>query len=194
MIYLLRHGEIPQSKPRRMVGQADLPLTELGRAQAVWWRDELAGHEFREVVCSDLRRCVDTAGIVANGRPVRQDPLWREVSLGDWTGLTPDEIKQRFPGEWERRGTNLGDHRTGGGESFAQVAARALPALEALAGPKGDALVISHSGVMRALVCVVLGMPLGRLLSLDIAYAGLCLLDRQPTRWVLAGLNLRPGV
>ncbi|MCB2227685.1 MAG: histidine phosphatase family protein [Desulfarculaceae bacterium] len=194
MIYLLRHGEITQSKPRRMVGQADLPLTELGRAQAGWWRGELAGHQFREIVCSDLSRCVGTAEIVANGRPVRQDPAWREVSLGEWTGLSHEEIEARFPGEWEQRGANLAQHRTQGGESFAEVAARALPALEALAQGEGDVLVVSHSGVMRALVCAVLGIPLGRLLSLEIGYGGLCLLERHPTRWVLHGLNLRPEV
>lgn len=194
MIYLLRHGEITQSKPRRMVGRADLPLTELGRAQAAWWRDELAGHDFREIVCSDLSRCMETAETIAAGRPLRADPAWREVSLGQWTGLNHDEIEARFPGEWERRGADLAQHRTPGGESFAQVAARALPALEALAEGEGDVLVVSHSGVMRALVCAVLGIPLGRLLGLEIGYGGLCLLERHPTRWVLQGFNLRPGV
>ncbi len=192
MIYLLRHGEIPQSKPRRMVGQRDLHLTEQGRAQAVWWGRELAGHEFAVIVASDLARCRQTAELAAPGRPVRLDPAWREVDLGGWTGLNQEEVKSRFPGQWEERGANLGHHRTQGGETFAEAAARALPALEALADVPGDALVITHSGIMRALLCEALGMPLNNLLRLEIDYAGLCLLERQPTRWVLRGFNLRP--
>jgi probable phosphoglycerate mutase len=194
MIYLLRHGEIVQSRPRRFVGQRDLPLTAHGRAQAAWWRKELAGVEFAAIVASDLTRCRETAAMVANGRQVRLDPAWREISLGRWEGLTKQEVQRRYPGQWEARGANLALHQTPGGESFAQVAERALPALEALAALGGPVLVVAHAGVIRAALCRVLEMPLNNLLRLELDYAGLCLLEPGPRHWVLHGLNLRPGV
>ena len=192
MIYLLRHGEIVQSRPRRMVGQRDLPLTPRGLAQAQWWRAELAGTAFGRIVTSDLSRCQETAEIVANGQGVSLDPAWREISLGRWEGLSKEEIWERYPGQWEARGADLGNYRIAGGESFADAAARALPALEDLAGLEGDALVITHSGIMRALLCTVLGLPLDNLLRLEVDYAGLCLLERPTSQWVLRGFNLRP--
>lgn len=193
MIYLLRHGEIEQSRPRRFVGQRDLPLTRRGRDQAAWWGDRLAGVEFKAVYSSPLSRCRETAALAAPGREVIVEPDWREISLGAWEGLTVDQVRSRFPGQYEARGEDLAGHRPQGGESFAQAAARVLPLLEALANAPGPALVVAHAGVIRAGLCLVLGLPLGNLLRLELDYAGLCLLERGRQGWKLHGFNLLPN-
>lgn len=192
MIHLLRHGEITQSRPRRFVGRRDLTLTALGRNQATWWGEKLRGIEFKAVYSSPLSRCREFAGLAAPGREVRVEPDWQEISLGAWEGLSVDEVRGRFPGEYEARGRDLAGHQPLGGENFAQAAARVTPLLEALAETPGPVLVVTHSGVIRAALCRVLGLPLNHLLRLELDYAGLCLVERNQQGWKLHGFNLRP--
>lgn len=195
MIYLLRHGEIAGSEPRRFVGQQDKPLTPRGRAQARWWRDRLAPLEFKAIYSSDLSRCRQTAEVVAGDAAVELVPALREISLGAWEGLSVAEVNQRFPGEYQRRGADVARHCPQGGESFTDLAGRVLPAFERLAaGPEGDLLVVAHTGVNRVIVCRALGLDLGHLFRLELDYGSLCLLARRDRQWVLHGLNLRPQV
>ncbi|MBU4276988.1 MAG: histidine phosphatase family protein [Proteobacteria bacterium] len=192
MIYLMRHGEITQSSPRRFVGRRDLPLTELGRTQAAGWGERLRGVGFKAVYTSPLSRCQDSARLAAPGREIVVETRWQEISLGAWEGLSVEEVRERFPGEYEARGEDLAGHRPQGGESFADVAERIVPLLEALADGPSPALVVAHSGVIRAGLCRVLGLPLKHLLRLELDYAGLCLVERGRQGWKLHGFNLQP--
>lgn len=192
MIYLLRHGEIPQSAPRRFVGQRDLPLSERGRTQAAQWGERLRGVAWRAVYTSPLARCRESARLAAPGREIVVEPGWREISLGAWEGLSVAEVRERFPGQYEARGQDLAGHRPQGGESFAEVAARVTPLLEGLAQGPSPVLVVAHSGVIRAGLCRLLGLPLENLLRLELAYGGLCLLERGQQDWKLHGFNLLP--
>ncbi|BEQ14153.1 histidine phosphatase family protein [Desulfoferula mesophila] len=192
MIYLLRHGEITQSSPRRFVGRRDLPLTERGRTQAAQWGERLRGTVFQAVYTSPLSRCRESARLAAPGREIAVEPGWIEISLGAWEGLSVDEVRERFPGEYEARGQDLAGHRPQDGESFADVAERVTPLLEALAQGPEPVLVVAHSGVIRAGLCGLLGLPLDNLLRLDLDYAGMCLVEQGRQGWRLHGFNLRP--
>ena len=192
MIYLLRHGEITQSSPRRFVGRRDLPLTELGRTQAAQWSERLRGVGFQAVYTSPLSRCQETARLAAPGRKIVVEPGWQEISLGAWEGLSTQEVRERFPSEYEARGNDLAGHRPQDGESFVQVAQRVTPLLETLADGPAPVMVVAHSGVIRAGLCRLLGFPLKHLLRLELDYAGLCLLERGRQGWQLHGFNLLP--
>lgn len=195
-LLLLRHGEIVQSEPRRFVGRRDLPLTAEGRRQAAAWGKALAQTALDGAWCSSLSRCRETAALLLDGRddhPVALDAL-REVSLGEWEGLSVEEVQRRFPGEYERRGADLANVAPAGGESFAEAQERAWAAVaDILARTAGTALVVAHGGVNRALLCRALGMPLQHLFSLGQDYAALNILhfahNRPP---VLRALNLPP--
>ncbi len=195
MIYLLRHGEVPNTKPRRFVGQRELPLTPHGRAQAAWWRDRLAEVEFQAVYSSDLGRCRQTAEIVTGGGEYQLVPALREITLGQWEGLLVSEVEERFPGEYEKRGSNIAGHRPAGGESFADLAARAVPAFEEIAADaEGDILVVGHAGVNRVILCHSLGLELAKLFNIELNYCSLNLLELTPQGWLVHGVNLRPEV
>ena len=91
IIYLLRHGEIPQSSPRRFVGQRDLPLTATGRNQMAALAERFADKGLERIVCSPWSRCVESAAIL--GRSLLTPEIHadlREISLGQWEGLTVD--------------------------------------------------------------------------------------------------------
>lgn len=171
-IYLIRHGEITQSSPRRFVGQRDLPLTERGRKQMRQVAESLAYRGLSRLFCSPLSRCVESAGIVgmALGLEPEVVPDLREIGLGVWEGLTVEEVRERFPGHYEARGRDLAGFRPAGGESFADVQRRAWAAFEALSDFKSPQAIVAHGGVNRVLLCRILGMPLENLFRLGQDY------------------------
>jgi len=195
-VLLLRHGEITQSNPRRFIGQRDMPLTTTGRKQAACWREALAEIPLASAWCSSLSRCRETARLILEACGIAATPLdaLREVSLGAWEGLSAQEVQERFPGEYERRGADLANIAPSEGESFAEAQARAWAALrEIISNAEGTILVVAHAGVNRAIICRALDVPLGNLFSLDQDYAALNILHFTPDRApVLHALNLPP--
>ena len=148
-ILLVRHGQSEWNAQGRWQGQADPPLTELGREQA-----RLAAHRLEDidaVVASDLQRAAQTASIVAAHLqlPVAHtDHRLRERHAGPWQGLTHADIERIWPG-WIKS-----DQRPEGYEADHLVADRALEALWELAHTfAGHTVVgVSHSGTIRAVV------------------------------------------
>jgi broad specificity phosphatase PhoE len=171
-IYLIRHGEITQSSPRRFVGQTNLLLTDRGRKQMRQVADYFVGKGVSRLLCSPLLRCVESAEIVGLTLGLRPEvvPDLREIGLGQWEGLTVEEVRERFPGDYEARGRDLAGFRPEGGESFADVERRAWPAFEALSDFISPQAIVAHGGVNRVLLCSILGMPLENLFRLGQDY------------------------
>ena len=102
---LIRHGETEGNPFSRLQGSVDLPLSEIGRAQAQAAAEALKAEEPDRLVTSDMKRAAETARIIA-GRlgspvPVVLDSRLREIDLGIWEGMTLDEVRRKFPHELE---------------------------------------------------------------------------------------------
>lgn len=157
-IFLVRHGATEWNHSKRAQGQADVALTEAGHRQAVAAAEELSHVAVDAVYASDLQRAVATAEPIArtHGVEVRTDPAFREIDQGEWEGLHVDEIRRRWPDLWgpARHWTTRP-----GGESPAQVRARALEGLTRVvdAHPDGTAVVVSHGGTIRWVSAEALG-------------------------------------
>ena len=171
-LWLVRHGALPPNPERRFVGARDLPLSKAGRAQiralAVDLAPVLADPRLVALLSSDLSRCRETAAILAAaaGRPllVHADADLREISLGDWEGLTPAEVERAFPGQYASRGRDFAHFSPPGGESFVRVQQRSLAALERWRAryPEGLLLLAGHAGLNRCLLARYLALPLAR--------------------------------
>ena len=174
-IWLMRHGALPPNPERRFVGQRDIALSERGRRQARTWQRRLADIPFAAIVSSDLFRCVETAQLVKEEReiPLIQEPAFREISLGRWEGLTPDEVEERFPGAYAERGRDMARFRPEGGESFADLASRVLPAFDSLAVHYAGQplLIVAHAGVNRAILANRMALPLQNIPDIPQPYA-----------------------
>jgi probable phosphoglycerate mutase len=147
-LIVIRHAESDWNASGRRQGQADPPLSELGREQAA--AAAISIGEVAGIVSSDLQRAAQTAAII--GRrigvgPVVLDQRLRERDAGEWTGLTRAEIDERWPG-WRE-----GKQRPEGYEPAAHVVARVLEALSAThtSNPGSVHLVVTHRGVIRRL-------------------------------------------
>jgi probable phosphoglycerate mutase len=151
-ILLARHGETDWNREGRFQGWADPPLNATGRAQAVDLSVALMAEELATVYSSPLRRAYETAEVVAASRglvPVTIEAL-REVDVGSWSGLTREEIEQRFPEQYARwldYGQGWDD-----GETYEAMADRVVGAvLELALVHDGERiLAVSHGGPMRA--------------------------------------------
>lgn len=157
-IYLVRHGATEWNIHKRAQGQADIPLTDKGRLQALDVAKQLFDFDIKAVYSSDLERAVDTAEPVANllGLEVVTDPAFREIDQGEWTGLPVDEIARKWPDLW---GAARHYNARPGGESPQQVRARALEGLQRALDPPpdGDLVVVSHGGTIRWICAEALG-------------------------------------
>ena len=87
-IYLVRHGETEENARGVFQGQTPGTLSKLGIEQAVAARPAVAALEFDAVLCSDLKRCMDTANIILEGIDceIIKEPLLRERDLGNLSG------------------------------------------------------------------------------------------------------------
>lgn len=148
-LLMARHGQSVWNADGRWQGQADPPLSDLGRAQA---RDAaLNAGSFDAIVASDLERALHTATIISEATgvgPVLIDPRLKERHVGEYEGLTVDQIEQKFPGQLEAR------HFPPGWEPTEQFVRRTLEALDGIVehtNGSGDVLAISHGGVIYAL-------------------------------------------
>lgn len=158
-LILLRHGRTAWNAERRYQGQADPPLDDVGRAQAVEVAGLVAALRPDLLVTSDAARARQTAEPIGSvtGLQLRLEPRLRERSLGHWEGLTRDEVAQRYPDEFADWLAGRDVSRRGG-ESREQVAARAVAALRAL--PEADtAVLVTHSATAMALCNALLGLP-----------------------------------
>jgi broad specificity phosphatase PhoE len=161
-LLLARHGETSWNRDGRFQGHADPPLSDAGREQARALAAELADAPLAAVYASDLRRAAETAEIVAerHGLSVRTDPALREVDVGEWSGLTWDEIRERYPLGAERH--NVRGHGWEDGESHEQMAERVLATLRKIAADHDgrQVLVVIHGGSMRAIAAHMDGVAI----------------------------------
>ena len=168
-LVMLRHGQTEFNADSRMQGQIDTDLTDLGRAQALAAAEVLATRQPLLVVSSDLRRAYDTAATLARccELRVRTDARLRETHLGDWQGLTHEQVDAGAPGArtaW-RDDATWAPH---GGESRVDVADRSMPLVAELVAGEPDwgsddadrpVVLVAHGGLIAALCAALLDLP-----------------------------------
>ncbi len=194
-IYLVRHGSVVGAETRRFIGHLDVALSPAGEAEAAALGRRLAGSKLAAAYCSDLARTRRTAEILTRPHGLEAVPVpeLREFSMGRWEGLTAAEIRALDPAAFEAWMADIGRFQFPGGESLADVSARAWPAFEGIAArhPGSQVLVVAHGGPNRIILCRALGIRPERILTLGQDYAALSVLERGPSGWTLRLLNHR---
>ena len=160
-ILLARHGETVFNVEGRWQGQADSPLTERGRAQAVELARALADEQITAVYSSDLGRAADTAAEVAflHQLEVTREARLREIDVGEWTGKQRDEINAAFPGGLKAWASRPSEYQLPNGESIHHAQARALDFLgDRMPTHAGETVVvISHGALCQTILVNAMG-------------------------------------
>ncbi|MGW5693414.1 bifunctional RNase H/acid phosphatase [Streptomyces asiaticus] len=177
---LLRHGETPLTPEKRFSGSGgtDPALSDVGRHQAERVAAALAARgTIQAVVASPLRRCRETAEVVARrlGLDVRVEEGLRETDFGAWEGLTFAEVKERYPDDLDAWLASTEVAPTGGGESFAAVTHRVALARDKLIAryPGRTVLLVTHVTPIKTLVRLALGAPPESLFRMELSAASL---------------------
>jgi broad specificity phosphatase PhoE len=152
-VYLARHGVTQANLDVIHAGMSDVPLLPEGREQARQLAERVSALGVETVWTSPIRRARETAEIVARhgGLPLFEDPNLREMDVGDWEGLTDDQIRDGYPDAFRRWQQDPASFRLRGRETLDAVRDRMVSALERIAASGGPALVISHSEPIRLL-------------------------------------------
>ena len=185
-IVLVRHGETEWSKAGRHTGRTNVPLTEQGRREAEAVGAALRERQFALVLTSPLARAAETCRLAGLAeRAVARDDL-QEWDYGEYEGRKTIDIRREHPG-W----TVWSD--VPGGETLAEVGARADRVLEELREATGDVAVFAHGHLLRVLAARWLGLEpgAGRLLALDPGSISVLGYERETA--VLRSWNTRPN-
>ena len=161
-LLLARHGETAWNRDGRYQGQTDVPLSELGLAQARALAERLTREKLDAIYTSDLQRAYQTAETIAvlHGLAVRPDRRLRELCFGQWEGLTYRQAVERYPEArsfWETGDLNAAPP---GGESRAQMLARLQQLLADIGRecPEQSVVLVAHGGPLKLLVCLAIGL------------------------------------
>jgi broad specificity phosphatase PhoE len=184
-ILLARHGETPWNAEGRYQGQEDIPLSDVGIAQATALGERLRELRIDRAVASPLSRARRTAELAlgqARAGQLQLDAGLQEIGHGEWEGLLASEIRERDPERLQawREAPDTVLMPGAGGESLQMVLDRAWPAFARACdglGAGDTLLVVAHDAVNRVLLCRILGIPLARLWTFRQAPTTLNLLE-----------------
>jgi probable phosphoglycerate mutase len=160
-LYLIRHGATNLTAEDRFSG-ATGDLSDEGRRQLGALAERLKKEEIQALYASPLQRTLDSALILGGAiglTPILKDGL-REISHGEWEGLTHDEARAKHPETFEAWSRDPFHHAAEGGESGQDVLDRAMPVLrDIVAAERGKRVaVVSHKATLRLVLCDFLGI------------------------------------
>ncbi|HTR61519.1 MAG TPA: histidine phosphatase family protein [Candidatus Binataceae bacterium] len=172
-LYLARHGETAWSLSGQHTGRTDLPLTDKGRENGSRLGERLKGLQFAMVLSSPLQRARVTCEIAGFGAQAQLDPNLYEWDYGQYEGRrTVDIIKERPDWQLFRDGCP-------GGETLAQVAARADQVVARVRKTAGDVLIFSSAHILRVLTARWLGMDPAAAASFMLSTASVSILTYE---------------
>jgi broad specificity phosphatase PhoE len=151
VVYLARHGETAWSLSGQHTGITDLPLTEKGERNARSLGERLHGLTFARVFSSPLQRAYRTCELAGFGPKAERDRDLMEWNYGEYEGRRTADIHQERP-DWQ-----LFRDGCPGGESPAQVGARADRVIGRVRAIAGDVLLFSSGHFLRVLAARWLG-------------------------------------
>lgn len=153
----------------------------------------LAARPVDALYTSDLSRASQTAEQIALSTGVEAAPIreLREIFLGEWEGLHTDDIAKRFPDEWAAWIREPSWDIVPGGEGAEVFEKRVESALEQLfeRHPHGDAIVVTHGGVIQVALHHVVGRSSHGIFAFRISNASMTVVERRGARMVIGTVN-----
>ena len=174
-IYLIRHGETANAGEVCFNGHFDVDLSDKGREQSHLLAKALRNLPIDAVYSSNLKRTQIGAKFIADGHNLKHVPYkeLRELSFGDWEGLSVSEVNRKYPEKLKERLENIELFQVEGGESFLQLKDRVVPKFKRILvnHPSGNIVILCHGGVIRTILAYILEISVKNLFRIDQPYA-----------------------
>jgi len=158
-VVIVRHGQTVQNRLGLIQGRTDTDISPEGSAQAERLAIELRETDFDTVYSSPLRRALQTAQIIVEGRnlPINIDPRLTEIDQGDWTLKKGSELYKSLE-RYKTWATDPTKAHPPNGESIDDVSNRVKSFLENIQGE--NILVVAHAGVLAVLRTALESRPI----------------------------------
>lgn len=199
-LFLVRHGQTVGAEERRYKGTLDVPLSDEGKAQIKKTAGVIrrylknSSSALDAIYASDLSRALVSAEIIADalGKIPVVEPRIKERHFGGWEGMSFDEIKEEDPEAFDAWARDPLGHHPPGGESTLEVKERVMPAYyEITERHKGENVcIVSHGGVLRVILCELMGVPLKNIFRIEQDFAALNVVELHGGYPVLKGVNI----
>lgn len=173
-LFLIRHTSL-QIPAGICYGQSDIDISSSFMDEALQTQQKLVNTQFDAIYTSPLQRCKKLAHALNIGEPIVDNRLM-ELHFGDWEMLTWDDIPRDIFDLWAHDYANLAPPN---GETFSQLQQRGVSLLEDVLAiyPTGNIAVVTHGGMIRALLAHVLNMSLKGLFRFTIDYGSVTQLE-----------------
>ena len=182
-LWLIRHA--PVDGPRGVIHAPDAPA-DLGDAAAfAGLKAKLPQNAL--AVCSPARRTRETARTL--GLDAVENAAFREQDFGAWTGRRHNDLTAELGDAYHEFWQSPAGNRPPGGESFFDQIERARAGLAPL--PAGDAVLVVHSGTIRAVLALALDLTPDSALRFVIDPLSLTRIDRLDAGWRVVAVNQR---
>ena len=193
-IILVRHGQTEWNRVERFRGRADVPLNETGLAQAEATGLRILGEwQPSAVYSSPLSRAVRTAEAIAKhfDLPVIIHPRLADIDYGEWQGLSPDEVRDRWPAELHAWYHQPDEAIIPGGETLAQLRSRGMSAVSELSARHAEQTIVlvGHTVINRIILLGVLGLGNERFWHIKQDTCAINVFEAEKGDFVLVSLN-----
>ncbi len=192
-IYLIRHGETANAHKICLNGHFDVSLSKKGLSQIEDIAQILSKKPIKAIYSSDLQRTKTGAEIIANHHSLNPifTPDLRELSFGNWEGMSVEELNAQFPGELDKRVKSTSTFKADGGESFQQLHDRVIPKFLEIVNnhPNETIVIMSHGGVNRTILAHLLEFPIDNLFRIAQEYAAINIIQYYPDQVVVELMN-----
>lgn len=181
MLYIMRHGLTDWNILHKLQGQTDIPLNEEGRSMAKAAHDEYLHIHFDLCYSSPLKRAMQTAQILLQGRnvPIKTDDRLKEMSFGIYEGIENPFQKTECPINLLFKDPASYKGSIGTAETFEELFGRSNSFLSEVVLPdvnKGkDILIVGHKGLNSAIITELKHLPISQFWNIDV---GQCTLMR----------------
>lgn len=191
-IYLIRHGETTWNLEERFQGTTNTELTKNGQAQGKLLAKSLNKNPFNRIYTSPLDRAKFTAELIAREQKthIEVDMDFKEVSFGDWEGMTTREIRDSYPwmDKWFK---DPGQFPIPNGDDLNAEKDRLKKRLIKIATENegGSTAIVSHAGIIRLSLLGALDLPLSYYWRFVFGNTSISILEYYKGIFLLKSLN-----
>ena len=195
-LYLLRHGEVEAKYHRVFGGKIDMELSPLGHDQVKALADYFLRHPPHVMYASPMKRVQQTLAPLAKWTGLEPIilPGLREVDFGEWTGLSWEQVYERFKVSAFDWLNQLESGSIAQAESTADFRKRVDESLRQILTESAhkEIAVVAHGGTIRMLLALILDLPFAKMSAFDIEYASITKVKIVPNKTEVELLNFTP--